>query len=331
MALDIYALAAKPPSSTATVHESLDPSQQSGGPSPYQCSRDCVSAIARTLQSVNPLLLGDGLLASCARVLMEGLDSSEHELQTFEVLLALTNLASFRSESTDMPEVMCPAQLARSKKDSTTFTSTSSTPLTRSSNSSSSSSPLNAWVLGKSQLTSTNPQIQRAGVELLTNLCSATWVRTRLRGVPAEIRSLEGEKVREDEHAQSLNETLASDLALTSSDDLRLLLVFALSDDLPTQLAATGALAMLSNDPLLARRIATMRVVSYVPMDEAEEEKSSPQPLQPNDPIPPNGTKPIVRTGDTIVDKLLKSKETNEDVRIRINVLKQNIDEANTN
>jgi len=66
--------------------------------SPYRCSIDSVliMSLGRTLISTNPSLLQHSQLRTIARWLLDGLASimSENELFAFEMMLALTNMAS---------------------------------------------------------------------------------------------------------------------------------------------------------------------------------------------------------------------------------------------
>lgn len=243
-----------------------------------------------------------------------------------------------------MVEMMCPIGKIQKKEDTKTTTNKDATTKRSgtgaSPSSTSSPPPLNAWSIGKSQLTSTNIQVQRAAIELLSNLSSSTWVRTEMRGLDTERRMLRGERVDESEHRQELQQYEHREPSKWShvSEDLRLLLVFALSDDLQTQLAATGALAMISDDPLLARKIMVTRCISYVPIDSTAttttEEKDDDGHRgvltdSSDDPAPPSGTRAIVRNGASILRQLRESRQTHPDVRIRIDVLQRNVDEAN--
>ena len=333
--LDLYAGATKPgDGSAAASAASNDENASPNSPnSPFRASTDCLSALARLFISTNPALVSETQLPSVVRVLLEGLASSEHELQTFETLMALTNLASFKSGGAaaggeegglDLAEHIC-VGAASARSTSTTAAGPSSRAASRSAD------DLNGWYLAKSNLVSSNVMVQRACVELMTNLVGCTWVRTRLRAVPVEIRMAQepGLKITKAEHAASYAAALANP-SEPQSEDLRLLLAFALSEDLATARAATGALAMLSNDELIAARIAATRVVSYVSLDAAAEEKRAEDPsvvsttAEEGRQAPPN-TRPLVRSGMSICAKLLSDPQTHPDVKLRVKVLQDNL------
>jgi hypothetical protein len=190
--------------------------------------------------------------------------------------------------------------------------------------------------VAKNVLSSDNPQVQRAAVQLLTNLVNCNWVRTKLRGVDAEQRVAAGEKVTVEEHRVAV-ERAPMEAEFAHSEDLKLLLAFATSDDHDTAAAATGALAMICNDPLIARRVAVTEVVSFVPIGDdsaivGEEEKKvssgATEALTSSSStaaIPPTGSRTVRRTGMSILRALARS--SNADVTVRVNVALQEIDQ----
>jgi len=286
---------------------------------------------------VNPTLVPAPQLRSVARVLLEGLAGAEHELLTFEALMALTNLASFRSSATEDEDSLAEfiaagaggagASPVRPSRGAPSTASPSSAP------------QLSGWSLAKSCLASGNVLVQRAAVELLTNLVNCPWVRRKLRAVPAELRAHEAGTVAKLTQAE-WDASYAAEMAepgRVQSEDLRLLLAFSLSEDGATASAASGALAMLSAEPLLAARIAATTVVSYVPLGEAEPRQQQSGEVDPAtaaellrqhaDHAVPEGKRAVVRTGQSIAQKLLRDPATSQDVRVRVQALQQNFDE----
>jgi len=327
--LDLYAQAAKPSDDphAAVSEENSSPNSPS---SPYRCWQDLLSALARTFISTNPALVGDAYLPGVALALLDALAGAEHELLVFEALLALTNIASFGAGDdggVDMAEFICAGagqQRGGSKaKPKAAATSGSSS----SGLSPDSSSSRNGWYLAKSQLASSNPLVQRAAVELLTNLVNCAWARRKLRGVEAELAAARGEKVTAQEHAASVA-AAAAHPGREQSEDLRLLLAFSLSEDLATARAATGALAMLASDPLIAARIAHTSVTSFVPLDQAqernEEKRREDERATDADAAPaaqahaPPNTRAVVRTGVSICRRLMSDPNTHPDVKLRV-------------
>lgn len=90
-------------------------------------------------------------------------------------------------------------------------------------------------------LASENYRVQRAAVECLTNLVMCEKAMERLHSPAGE-------------------------------QDIRFFLIFSQTSDVPTQCAATGALAMISSDPVLALKIASLRLAGPVVEDGAEQE-----------------------------------------------------------
>lgn len=140
------------------------------------------------------------------------------------------------------------------------------------------------WYHLTALLSSDNPRCQCAAVEAMCNLVECP----------------------------KIIERLSSDVG---EQDIKLLLMFAGTDDLPTQRAATGALAMASNVPEVAIRIAETVLTSYVLEDEEGNNTEGKR-------------KEYSRNGCVVLATLSGNAELDPDVRVRVDYCVRNVSEA---
>merc|ERR1719273_185747 len=131
------------------------------------------------------------------------------------------------------------------------------------------------WTDLQGLLASDNHDVQRAAIECLTNLVSCEKAMERLRG-PA------------------------------GDNDIRFFLIFARAiDDPKAQSAATGALAMVSYDKIIAKKIAECVLTSTVYDEDDEDDEEEPKGHE------------ITRTGLEILEAVAADPKTNKDVITR--------------
>jgi hypothetical protein len=144
------------------------------------------------------------------------------------------------------------------------------------------------WTTLNATMACDNPRVQCACVELAANLITCEKVVERLRSASGE-------------------------------QDLKILLMFCGTEDLPTQRAATGAIAMVTADPEVAYRVGTIVLTSYLQPDSEEEEGEA------------DGDKTqreITRTGCEVLGELVSDMELDPDVRVRVDVCIENVGAA---
>jgi len=141
-------------------------------------------------------------------------------------------------------------------------------------------------------LGSDNSQLQRAAVEALTDLVMC----------PRSIKRLQGEN---------------------GDQDIRLFLLFSQDDDVRLQSAATGALAMVSNDPIIATKIAKYWMIDV---------KKTNQNAQPDTSLQSESESGVAEQQNiadalqlNVLQVLMYGPTTDDNVRKRVSVILENM------
>lgn len=152
------------------------------------------------------------------------------------------------------------------------------------------------WAELMAVLGSDNYRVQRAAVECMANLsvCSKALDRLHTEG---------------------------------GTQDLKIILMFCNTDDVPTQSAATGALAMISDVPLLAEKIATTELTSWVKTEDLEVDEELVGEVKSDE---SGESVEFTRTGLEVLLNLQLKATLDAGVRTRVNYALNNIQQVLT-
>jgi len=147
------------------------------------------------------------------------------------------------------------------------------------------------WQELRMLLASDNAMLQRAAIEGMTNLVMCGKTLERLKGAAGD-------------------------------QDIQFFLIFAQSDDLAAQTAATGALAMISGDEEIAKKIIGCTFTSTI---ERSDLKAGDELDKQQEQDPSSSKVQLRKTGLNIVKALTNNPSTNPEVMRRVEVIWKNL------
>jgi hypothetical protein len=227
-----------------------------------------VLTIARLIMITNPTSFTDSQLHESFSLITTILKSSTQPLNIFELLMALTTLASSENYSIVMRFL-----------------------------------EQNVWSSVRVHVADDNKLVRRAAVQLWCNLSAFVPIQQYLASVDGDL-------------------------------DIRLLLSLCMEDDELTAQAASGSMAILSEDSIIAKRIANAKLRTNISND-MNHAVINFDGISNNDPTiefhyENGGKRPVAMTrmGILVLRSLLLNRVTSDDVRARVQVAMENIAKA---